>query len=111
MSYFLNRSNHADPSIPIDFVSVHSYAGSSARNGSTGNGVPGQAYANSFFPHADGFVGSLPSVYANIAASDYPNVLVDADEVGVILPDDNDGKFTSEEPGFPAIYWNAAAAM
>lgn len=69
-----------------------------------------------------------------------PAVMLDADEVGVILPDvsfdashpalekkhprpktqppinptqnqDNDGKYTSDKPGFPAIYWNAAAAM
>ena len=109
--YFLNKSHHTDPSIPIDLISVHSYAGASARNGSTGNGVPGQAYAESFFPHAESFVNSLPSVYATIAASDYPNVLVDADEVGVILPDDNDSVYTADAPGFPAIYWNAAAAM
>jgi hypothetical protein len=109
--YFLNSSNHVDPHIPIDFISVHSYAGAASRNGSVAGGAPGEAYARSFFPHADGFVGSLASVYANIAASDYPHVLVDADEVGVILPDDNDPVFTSMEPGFPAVYWNAAAAM
>ena len=50
-------------------------------------------------------------MYKIIAASDYPHVLVDADEVGIILPDDNDAKYTSDAPGFPAIYWNAAAAM
>lgn len=109
--YFLNKSHHSDPSIPIDFISVHSYAGASARNGSTGNGIPGQSYADSFFSHAEGFVNSLPAVYATIAASDYPDVLIDADEVGVILPDDNDAIFTATEPGFPAVYWNAAAAM
>ena len=43
---------------------------------------------------------SVSNVYDIIAASDYPGVLVDADEVGVILPDDNDGKFTANEPGF-----------
>ena len=72
--------------------------------------MPGAAYTK-FFSHGDGFVGSLPGVYATIAASDYPHVLIDADEVGIILPDDNDPKFTSTDPGFPAIYWNAAAAM
>ena len=56
-------------------------------------------------------MGSLANVYKIIAASDYPHVLVDADEVGIILPDDNDAKYTSDAPGFPAIYWNAAAAM
>jgi hypothetical protein len=35
---------------------------------------------------------------------------MDADEVGIILPDDNDAKWTSTAPGFPALYWNAAAA-
>jgi hypothetical protein len=108
--YFLNKSNHASPAPPIDFVTVHSYA-SATRNGTgTPAGVPGAAYT-AFFPHADGFINSLKSVYAVIAASDYPDVLIDADEVGIILPDDNDPKWTADEPGFPAVYWNAAAAM
>jgi hypothetical protein len=50
-------------------------------------------------------------VLAARAVSDFPDVLLDADEVGVILPDDNDGKYTANAPGFPAVYWNAAAAM
>jgi hypothetical protein len=110
IQYFLNASNHVQPPPPVDFVTVHSYAGAHARNGSDATGVPGSGYQG-FFPHADGFVGSLANVYKIIAASDYPHVLVDADEVGIILPDDNDAKYTSDAPGFPAIYWNAAAAM
>lgn len=30
--------------------------------------------------------------------------------LGVILPDDNDPAFTSADPGFPNVYWNAAAS-
>ena len=32
-------------------------------------------------------------------------------QLGVILPDDNDPVFTWYNPGFPRIYWNAAASM
>jgi hypothetical protein len=106
--YFLNRTNHRDPATPIDFISIHHYAGSAARDG--GNATPGADY-EAFVSSADGFISELSGVHANIKASDYPDVMVDADEVGVILPDDNDPKFTSEQPGFPAIYWNAASSM
>ena len=64
-----------------------------------------------FFPSGDDFVSAIKAVQAARAVSDYPNVLMDADEVGVILPDDNDPKFTADQPGYPAIYWNAAAAV
>jgi SAM-dependent methyltransferase len=35
--------------------------------------------------------------------------MLDADEVGVILADDNDPQWTSAAPGFGPLYWNAAA--
>lgn len=108
VKYFLTRANHADPDTPIDVISLHHYAGSAARDG--GNGTPGGDY-EAFFPSGDGFISELVEAYANIAASDYPHVMIDADEVGVILGDDNDPKYTATDPGFPALYWNAAAAM
>jgi len=108
VKYFLNRSNHADPDTPIDVISLHHYAGSAHRDG--GNGTPGADY-QAFFPSGDGFISELVEAYANIAASDYPHVMIDADEVGIILPDDNDPIYTATAPGFPAVYWNAAAAM
>ena len=104
----MTRANHPNPDTPIDFVSIHHYAGSASRNG--GNKTPGADY-EAFFPSGDGFISELAGAYANIAASDYPHVMIDADEVGVILPDDNDPKYTADAPGFPALYWNSAAAM
>ena len=104
MTYFLNASNHA-PGTPINSMSFHHYAGCSARDG----GVNGSDY-EAFFPSGDAWLGQVAAI---IAARDAlnPGVLLDADEVGVILPDDNDAKYTADAPGFPAIYWNAAAAM
>lgn len=62
-----------------------------------------------FFSSADTFMGQLAAI---IAARDKlnPTVMLDADEVGVILSDDNDPKWTSSNPGFDNYYWNAAAA-
>jgi len=104
VSFFLNKSNHA-PGIPIDFISFHHYAGASSRDG----GVGGADY-EAFFPSGDAWLGNVRAIQG-IRDALNPSVLLDADEVGVILPDDNDPKYTSTAPGFPAIYWNAAAAM
>ena len=140
VSYFLRRANHVNPDVqigrfllfgaaacptpllppppaplspppppvPSDVISLHHYASSAHRNG--GNVTLGGDY-EAFFPSGDGFISELAGAYANIAASDYPHVMIDADEVGVILPDDNDPIYTANQPGFPAVYWNAAAAM
>jgi hypothetical protein len=56
-------------------------------------------------------MASVQAMQAVRANSSYPDALMDADEVGVILPDDNDPVWTATAPGFPALYWNAAAAM
>ena len=104
ITYFLNKTNHA-PGIPIDAISYHHYAGSNSRDG----GANGSDYS-AFFPSGEDFVQQIMQVQAARAASDFPNVIMDADEVGIILPDDNDGQWTSLEPGFPAVFWNAAAA-
>lgn len=103
-TYFLNASNHA-PGIPVDAFSFHHYAFGSVRNG----GVNGTAYER-FFPSADAWITGVQKIQAVRAASSYPTAIMDADETGIILPDDNDAKFTALAPGFPALYWNAAAA-
>ena len=103
-TFFLNASNHA-PGIPVDAFSFHHYAGSSSRDG----GAAGADY-EAFFPSADAWVATVQALQAIRAASSYPAAVMDADEVGIILPDDNDAKWTSTAPGFPALYWNAAAA-
>lgn len=64
----------------------------------------------SFFTSGDGWLNQVLAIQS-IRDALNPNVILDADEVGVILADDNDPKYTANEPGFPAIYWNAAAAM
>ena len=104
VTYFLNASNHVPPSTPIDFISFHHYA-SSSRDG----GVAGADY-EAFFPSGDSFLSQVSAIQAVRDALN-PSVLLDADEVGVILADDNDPVWTSEKPGFPAVYWNSAAAM
>eukprot|EP01102_Stenamoeba_stenopodia_P022766 TRINITY_DN9617_c0_g1_i1.p1 TRINITY_DN9617_c0_g1~~TRINITY_DN9617_c0_g1_i1.p1 ORF type:complete len:634 (-),score=146.63 TRINITY_DN9617_c0_g1_i1:62-1906(-) len=94
--YFLNKSNHA-PGIPIDYISYHFYASASSRTD--------PSTYTSFFSDADGFfelVTSIEKVRMAIA----PEVKTDIDELGVILPNDND--IYVEQ--FPDIYWNAAAA-
>ncbi len=63
-----------------------------------------------FFTSGDGWLNQVQAIQA-IRDSLNPSVILDADEVGVILGDDNDPKWTSTAPGFPAVYWNAAAAM
>lgn len=105
VSYVLNASNHA-AGIPLpDFVSFHHYASASARNG--GDAV-GTAYGD-FFTSGDQWLGQVSTIIA-IRDQLSPSTMLDADEVGVILPDDNDGIWTSAAPGFPNFYWNAAAA-
>ena len=55
----------------------------------------------------------MPNLASIMAIRDAmnPSAWIDLDEAGVILPDDNDGKWTSADPGFPNVYWNAAASM
>jgi hypothetical protein len=103
--YFLNASNHNPTSTPIDMISFHHYAGASSRDGGDNSSDYGQ-----FFPSGDAWLNQVAEFIA-IRDALNPSVLLDADEVGVILPDDNDAKYTSGEPGFPAIYWNAAGSM
>ncbi len=81
-SYFLNASNHK-PGIPLDVFSFHFYASCSQRDG----GGDGSGY-ETFFDQADGFINDAQA-FINIRDAVNPKVLIDADELGVILPDDN----------------------
>jgi len=104
VSYFLNRSNHNPSDTPIDLISFHHYAGASRAGGVNGTDYEG------FFASGDAWLGQVKAIQA-IRDALNPSVMLDADEVGVILADDNDPKYTALEPGFPALYWNSAAAM
>ncbi|CAF1540121.1 unnamed protein product, partial [Didymodactylos carnosus] len=94
--YFLNSSNHR-PGIPLDWISYHFYAGSSSRTD--------PATYEQFFPQTDNFVEEVKEI-EKIRLSLSPSTRTYIDEIGIILPNDND----PDAPPFPKIYWNAAAA-
>lgn len=101
--YFLNKSNHmAGTDAPVDFVSAHWY-GQATRN-DTGT------YAGSFFGGADSFINEALELVKIRDASDFPKAKIDFDEVGIIMPGDNDPKLPLDG-NLPDIYWNAAGAM
>ena len=99
---FLDKSRHTGAA-PVDYVSQHFYAGCSNR-------TDPDTFTD-FFSRAASFISeeAIPSIAA-VEASDFPNVVLDFDEVGVIMPDDNDPSF-GIDANLPSIYWNAAAAM
>jgi len=101
-TYFLNMSNHVSTDIPIDFISFHYYGSCSNRSDYT-------TYID-FFAGVDSMVSVVNST-VQLRNQIAPNIKIDMDEIGVILPDDNDAVWTGDNPGFPNIYWNAAAGM
>jgi hypothetical protein len=95
--YFLNASNHV-PGTPINLISFHFYA-------SCDNRTDPNSYMD-FFPQSDGFVEEVAEI-VRIRDALNPTVELFIDEVGVILPGDND---EPPPPDFPLVYWNAAGA-
>jgi hypothetical protein len=71
--------------------------------------LPRSTAYEAFFTSADTWLGQVSAIIA-VRDKLNPTVMLDADEVGVILQDDNDPKWTSAAPGFDNFYWNAAAA-
>lgn len=67
-------------------MSFHHYASAATRDG--GGGALAD-YTNGFFPSADDWLVQVAAIQA-IRDELSPNTMLDADEVGVILPDDND---------------------
>jgi len=59
-----------------------------------------------FFDQADTFINEVVNIIS-IRNSMNPNVKIDIDEIGVILPDDN----VDDPIPIPDPYWNAAGAM
>lgn len=78
-------------------ISYHFYASSQSRT------EPRDYEA--FFPQLDTFTDEIKQV-EQIRKSLSPETRTTIDELGIILPDDNDGN----APQFPLIYWNAGAA-
>lgn len=97
--YFLNHKNHK-PRTPLDMISYHFYAHSKMGQGA-------DHWQHEFFTQAKGFLGTVRKIEA-IRKRLSPKTRTTIDEIGVILPRDN-------EPGadkrIPPIYWNAAGSM
>lgn len=99
-AYFLNHANHK-PGIPLDYISYHFYATPS----------PGQTIDNwqyTFFDQANRFLSTVRYI-EQIRKRLSPETKTDTDELGVILPTDNQPNDASIV--IPARYWNAAGAL
>ena len=96
--YFLNASNHK-AGIPIDFISFHFYGHASNRSDP-------ETYSE-YFPQADVFVVEVENI-TQIRDALSPHTRIDIDELGSMLPNDND--IPSPAPP-PDVYWNAGGAM
>ncbi len=102
--YFLNPRNHK-PGIPLDFISYHFYASPAPDEGL-------DSWQHSFFNQADGFLTTSRFIIA-IRDRLSPSTKIDTDELGIILPNDNDEKAEDRLTfnRIPQRYWNAAGAL
>ena len=102
--YFLNPKNHK-PGIPLDYISYHFYASPAANEGL-------DDWQHSFFNQADGFLTTSRFILS-IRDRLSPSTKIDTDELGVILPNDNDEKAEDRMTfnRIPQRYWNAAGAL
>jgi hypothetical protein len=99
VEYFLNPANHK-PGIPLDFISYHFYA----------SPTPSQTIADwqyTFFDQADGFLNTVRYI-ENIRKRLSPQTKTDTDELGVILPADNNPE---DKVPPPKAYWNLAGSL
>jgi len=97
--YFLNPANHKK-NIPLDFISYHFYA----------TPTPSETIADwqyTFFDQADGFLNTVRYV-ENIRKRLSPQTKTDTDELGVILPTDNNPE---DKTPPPKAYWNLAGSL
>jgi hypothetical protein len=98
--YFLNHAKHK-PGIPLDFISYHFYASPTADQHTN-------EWQYTFFDQADRFLATVRYIEA-IRKRLSPQTRTDTDELGVILPTDNQPNDASVL--IPARYWNAAGAL
>ncbi|KAH3756473.1 glycosyl hydrolase family 39 [Pelomyxa schiedti] len=96
-NYFLDHNNH-ESGIPLDYISYHFYASCGIRDD--------VMQYRTFFDQADDFFTEVQTIQ-QIRSSLSPGTKTAINEVGVILPNDND-KFTLP---IPDIYWNAAGGL
>lgn len=100
---FLNRSKHGPSVPPIDYVSIHHYAGCSKRTDPS-------TYSSGFFGDFSAWMQDFKDKAITARdASSFPHTKIDLNEIGIIMPHDNDpGKGITAN--LPDIYWNAAGA-
>ena len=97
--YFLNPANHK-PGIPLDFISYHCYS----------TPAPSETITDwqyTFFDQADGFLNTVRYI-ENIRKRLSPQTKTDTDELGVILPTDNN---PADKVPPPKAYWNLAGSL
>jgi hypothetical protein len=99
VKYFLNPANHK-PGIPIDYISYHFYATPSREQTI-------DDWQNTFFQQADDFLTTVHSI-EQVRQQLSPETKTDLDELGVILPTDNN---PGDNIPPPAGYYNAAGAL
>jgi hypothetical protein len=102
--YFLNPANHKQ-GIPLDYISYHFYA----------SPAPAEDISNwqyTFFDQADRFLATVRFIDA-IRQRLSPTTKTDTDELGVILPTDEDEiRASRANPNhIPKLYWNAAGSL
>lgn len=100
--YFLDPKNHA-PGTPIDFMSYHFYAVPPADE-------PFDAMQYTFFDQADGFL-HVTKYIEQLKHELSPATKTDLDEVGSILPGDNNSNRGERAIPEPPLYWNLSSAL
>ncbi|WP_047491064.1 glycosyl hydrolase family 39 [Terriglobus sp. TAA 43] len=100
--YFLNPKNHR-ASVDVDFISYHFYA-------TPPRGEPIAAMQYTFFDQADGFLTGAKFI-EQIKQRLTPATKTDLNELGVILPTDNDSNNGKGSVAEPEGYWNLASAL
>lgn len=100
--YFLNPKNHK-PGANVDFISYHFYA-------TPPRGEPFAAMQYTFFDQADGFLTGTKFI-EQIKQRMMPATKTDLNELGVILPTDNDSNNGKGSVAEPEGYWNLASAL
>jgi hypothetical protein len=104
-TYFLDHSHH-QPGTPLDYISYHFYA-----SPSIDQGLDNWQYT--FFDQADRFLTNVRFV-ESIRKQLSPETKTDLDELGVILPTDEEENRDNGRPHpdrIPHLYWNAAGSL
>lgn len=101
---FLDHTKHPfTKEAPIDYISLHFYAGCSNRTNTS-------TYTEGFFGNARKFVEDMKINIANRDGSSFPQAKFALNEIGVVMPGDNHESL-GIDADLPDIYWNAAGAM